>query len=208
MINIALVEDNPQYLKVLKSLLDSNSDLYRCDYTYLDAESFLENLQDIDFDIVILDLQLPGMSGVELTYRIRKTLPDTKILICSSYDDDEKLFQSLQNGANGYILKNSTPDQILLAIEDMMSGGAPMSQTIAKKVLEHFYKQGDRKESLRLLTPKENEVLALLSEGLLYKEIADRKGSAMETIKKHCANIYKKLEVNNRTEAVNMYFNN
>ena len=204
---IAIVEDNSQYLKVLKSIIDSDS-RRKCLYTYIDAERFIDEHDDTDVEVVFVDIQLPSMSGIELTHHIRTHFPDTKIIICSSYDDDDKLFSSLKNGAHGYILKSSTPDQILQAIEDVLSGGAPMSQSIAKKLLSHFYTTANRTNSLALLTEKENEVLNLLSQGLLYKEISCEQNITLDTVKKHCGNIYRKLQVSNRTEALNLFFNN
>jgi NarL family two-component system response regulator LiaR len=206
MIQIAIVEDSSQYLKVLKTIINSHSE-YKCDWTYIDAESILEDLENLKLDIIFVDLQLPNMTGEELTYQLRKRKNSAKIIICSSFDDTNRIFQSLRNGADGYLLKSSTPEQIHQAIEDVLNGGAPMSQSIARKVISHFYIKEDNRESLELLTPKEKEILELLGSGLLYKEIADRQGSAMETIKKHFANIYKKLQVNNRTEALNIFFN-
>lgn len=206
MIRFAFIEDSAPYLKVLRSIVQSHS-AYHSDSSYVDAESFMEDLNAVDFEIVFVDLQLPNMTGMELTYHLKKLKPETKILICTSYDDQDKLFECLKNGADGYLLKSSTPDQILAAIDDVMSGGAPMSQSIAKKVIAYFFQSSDRKESLALLTPKENEIISLLGEGLLYKEIPERAGCSLETVKKHCSNIYKKLQVSNRTEALKLYFN-
>jgi DNA-binding NarL/FixJ family response regulator len=155
-------------------------------------------------DVVLLDVQLPDGKGSEYVDTLKKICPETHFVMCTSFEDEEYIFSSLKKGASGYIIKSDSPDKIMEAIRDVINGGAPMSSAIAKKVVSHFKNET---RTLQALSPKENEILALLASGLFYKEIASEMNVGIDTVKKHASSIYRKLQVSNRTEAVNKYRN-
>ena len=155
-------------------------------------------------DIAIVDIQLPGINGIEMIRRLKPAISDTQFLVCSICDDDEKIVQALQNGATGYILKDSTVGKIRESLLEITRGGAPMSLYIARKVISYFQKPPVNHEAA-LLSEREKEVLVLLSKGLQYKEIASNLGITYETVKKHLKNIYHKLHVQNKIEAINKF---
>ena len=134
-------------------------------------------------------------------------MPNTHFIMNTSFDDDEKIFESLKAGADGYIVKTDSTEKMVESIRDVLQGGAPMSAGVAKKVIQFFSKPVAEKEKLENLTEKENEVIHLLSKGFFYKEIASQINVSIDTIKKHCGSIYRKLQVSNRTEAINLYLN-
>lgn len=152
--------------------------------------------------IAMIDIKLPGMNGVKLVQEIRKVNNDVQCIICSLYDDDEFIFSALKNGALGYLLKDSTPDQITGALEEMMNGGSPMSPYIARRVIASFQHPKDSAD-LERLTEREHEVLELLAEGYLYKEIGEQLFLSPHTVKQHIKKIYNKLHVQNKVEALN-----
>jgi two-component system, NarL family, response regulator LiaR len=154
-------------------------------------------------NIAIIDIQLPDGSGIDVVAHLKPLHPDTIFIMCTSFDDDEKIFASLKAGANGYIVKTDDPENIVAYIHDALAGGAPMSAGIALRVVKYF-QQINNPKPLAQLSEKENIILVHLSKGYLYKEIADMEHLAIDTIKKHCGNIYKKLHVNNKTEAINI----
>ena len=173
--------------------------------SFEDAESAAERLPLLQADIVIMDINLPGMSGIDCIRSIKEKCPATQFMMFTVYENDEKVLQALQAGATGYLLKRTEPQRILESIKELSQGGSPMSSSIARKVLNIFVheKKITKKE---ILSNRENEVLELLANGLLYKEIADRLFIGHGTVRQHIHNIYEKLHVSNRTEAVNKYF--
>lgn len=152
--------------------------------------------------IVIVDIQLPGMNGADLVHHISQQNKSVQSIICSIHDDDAFVFKALKNGALGYLLKDSSAEQIISALRELANGGSPMSSYIARKVIGSF-QHPYVVESSALLSERENEVLHQLSQGLIYKEIADRLFISPETVRKHVRNIYKKLHVQNKVEALN-----
>jgi len=152
-----------------------------------------------------MDIGLPGINGIECIKQLEGKCPNTQFLICTIYEEDEYVFEALKAGATGYILKNSSPAMILDSIIELHKGGAPMSRLIARKVIQTMQKPKVNKE-LELLTPRENEVLILLSEGFRYKEIADKLKIDPGTVQRHVHNIYEKLHVQSRAEALNKAF--
>jgi len=150
----------------------------------------------------MIDIKLPGISGIKLVQEIRKVNNDVQCIICSLYDDDEFVFTALKNGALGYLLKDSTPDQIIGALEEMLNGGSPMSPYIARKVIASFQHPKDSAD-LERLTEREHQVLELLAEGHLYKEIGEMLFLSPHTVKQHIKKIYNKLHVQNKVEALN-----
>lgn len=204
MISVSIVEDNDQFRNALETIIASQEDMILIS-SCINAEKAYELLLASPPDIVITDLGLPGMKGNELIIRIKQKLPQQQFLVCTIHDDNDSVFEALQSGASGYILKEPvTVDEIIKAIRDLYLGGAPMSPFIARKVLATFQKPLI-KDDQSLLSQREKQVLELLAKGLLYKEIAQQLGVTSETIKKHLKNIYQKLQVQNKIEAINKF---
>lgn len=203
-ISIAIVEDEKNYNNALKKVINYQKDM-KVIAQFFDGNDAITNLPDISPDVVMMDIQLQDMLGIEIIEKLRKEIPDTQFIMCTSFDDDEKIFNSLKAGAMGYLVKGESMDKILSSIRDVYHGGAPMSFSIARRVLNHFEKKLPEIKGFDELTEREKEILELLSQGLLYKEIADQKFISIDTVKKHVGNIYRKLHVNNKVEAVNKF---
>lgn len=201
MCTVSVIEDDKDYRDRLESLLQETG-RYRLLYAYGSAESAWPHMKNHPPDIAVVDLKLPGLNGVELIALIRESLPATQCMVCSFYYDDAYIFSALQNGANGYVLKDAPPEQLLAALDELKAGGAPMSRSIARKVTGYFH-SGKSPRPLAELTGRENEILHWLSKGLLVKELAAELFLSHHTVSKHIRNIYHKLQVNNRVEAVN-----
>jgi DNA-binding NarL/FixJ family response regulator len=203
-IKVSIVEDLAEVRKGLAELVSSDKELLMME-NFDNAESAIEKLPALKPDIVIMDINLPGMSGIECIKSIKEKCPATQFMMFTVYDTDEKVLQALQAGATGYLLKRTEPKRILESIKELNQGGSPMSSNIARKLLNIFLneKKLTKKE---ILTGRENEVLQLLADGLLYKEIADRLNIVHGTVRQHIHNIYEKLHVQNRTEAINKAF--
>ncbi|RXM40134.1 DNA-binding response regulator [Chryseobacterium sp. CH21] len=205
-ISIAIVEDEKNYNNALKKVINYQQDM-KVIAQFFDGNDAMKNLPDISPDVVMMDIQLQDMLGIEIIEKLRKEMPHTQFIMCTSFDDDEKIFNSLKAGAMGYLVKGESMDKILSSIRDVYSGGAPMSFSIARRVLKHFERNLTEIKGFDELTEREKEILELLSEGLLYKEIADKKCISIDTVKKHVGNIYRKLHVNNKVEAINKFNN-
>lgn len=204
MITIAIVEDNEQFRSGLEAIIKGQPD-FLLSASYDSAEKALPALLQNPPDIVVSDISLPGMRGTALIVQLKDKIPQTQFMVCSIHDDNETIFEALKCGASGYILKDPvTADEIVRAIRDLYNGGSPMSPYIARKVISSFQKPVINDES-SLLSSREKEVLELLSQGLLYKEIAEQLGVTHETVKKHLKNIYQKLHVQNKIEALNKF---
>lgn len=201
-ISIAIVEDEKNYNNALKKIINYQQDM-KVVAQFFDGNDALKSLPDISPNVVMMDIQLQDMLGIEIIEKLKKEMPETHFIMCTSFDDDEKIFNSLKAGAMGYLVKGESMDKILSSIRDVYNGGAPMSFSIARRVLQHFEKKLPEIKGFDELTEREKEILELLSEGLLYKEIADQKCISMDTVKKHVGNIYRKLHVNNKVEAIN-----
>ena len=201
MITIAIVEDNDQFRCGLEAIIQSQEEIVLAG-SYESAEKALLALPDNPTDIVIADINLPGMKGTNLILQLKIKMPQTQFMVCSIHEDDDTVFEAMKYGASGYILKNTaTADNIVRAIHELYNGGSPMSPFIARKVITSFQKPTRSSES-SMLSIREKEVLEFLAKGLLYKEIADKLGVSHETIKKHLKNIYQKLHVQNKIEAL------
>jgi len=201
-ISVSIVEDNAELLAMLSRIISRDPDLL-CLCSCPTGENALQVLPQHRPEVVIMDLQLPDISGIECTARLRQLLPDTHVLIYTVYADSDQVFKALKAGASGYLLKCSTPAEILEAVKDVHSGGAPMSGEIARKVVHSFRKPdlaSEKKEER--LTPREEEILALLSRGFVTKEIAQELNISFDTVRFHLKHIYSKLHVRSRTEAV------
>ena len=204
MITISIVEDHDQFRNTLEIIIRGQNDLALVN-SYSNAEKAMQDLPENPPDIVIVDITLPGMKGTELIVKLKAIMPQTQFMVCSIHDDNDTIFEALKSGASGYILKVPvTAEDILRAIHDLYNGGSPMSPFIARKVINSFQKPTIN-EVHSLLSLREKDVLELLSKGLLYKEIAEELGVGTETVKKHLKNIYPKLHVQNKIEAVNKF---
>lgn len=204
MITISIVEDNDQFRSGLEAIIKNEDDFFLAG-SYASAEKAMADLPENPPDIVITDISLPGMRGTELVVRLKDKLLQTQFMVCSIHDDNDTIFEALKCGASGYILKDPvTASEIIKGIHDLYNGGSPMSPYIARKVIGSFQKPGIKDEN-SLLSVREKEVLELLSKGLLYKEIAEQLHVSYETIKKHLKNIYQKLHVQNKVEALNKF---
>ena len=181
--------------------LISDSSNYQLGQIFSTAEEAIPFISKLS-GIIIVDVKLPGINGPNLIGQINQVNQNVQCIICSLYDDDAFIFSALKNGAVGYLLKDSTADQILAALDDVMKGGSPMSPYIARKVIESF-QQPKSKTLSDVLTGREQEVLSQVAEGLIYKEIGERLYISHQTVKKHLKNIYQKLHVQNKIEAVN-----
>jgi DNA-binding NarL/FixJ family response regulator len=203
-ISVSIVEDLDEVRDGLIELIQSDKELSMIG-TFKDAESAIQKLPGLRADIVLMDINLPGMSGIDCIKSIKEKCPDTQFMMFTVYENDEKVLQALRAGATGYLLKRTEPQRILDSIKELNQGGSPMSSNIARKLLNIFVHEKviTKKE---ILSNRENEVLQLLADGLLYKEIADRLFIGHGTVRQHIHNIYEKLHVGNRTEAVNRYF--
>ena len=203
MIKVAIVEDNFHYRSALVALLES-SGLFLLKGIYATAEEAMTGLTVQPPDIAIVDIQLPGMSGISLIKTIRGSMPRTQFMICTLHQDNERIFEALKAGASGYILKDASADEIRNAVKDLFMGGAPMSPYIARKIIGLFHETAPDVKTYGL-SDREQEVLELMCNGLLYKEIALKLSISGNTVKNHLKSIYKKLHVQNKIEAINKY---
>lgn len=204
-IRISLVEDEALIREALIALFSAEPgfELVRA---YRNAEEAVEGLRADQPHVVVMDISMPGMSGIDCVRTVADELPGTQFLMYTMHDDDHRVFEALKAGANGYLLKSSTPDQIIEAVRELMQGGAPMSTAVARRVINHFRPAAERPDATSPLSEREYNVLQLLAEGLLYKEIADRLGLTVGTVKQHIHRMYAKLHVQNRVEAVNKFY--
>jgi DNA-binding NarL/FixJ family response regulator len=198
---VALVEDDLGLREQLVQILSSAPDIH-CVGTFATAEEALTRIPGLRPDVVLMDIKLPGMSGIDCVAKLKKTLPALQIVMVTVYEDSERIFLALKAGASGYLLKSSPPEQLLAAIRDVHAGGSPMSSQIARKVVRHFHTPTSVPEQDLPLSPREREVLDLLSTGLIYKEIADQLGIGVETVRTHVKSICQKMHARNRVEAV------
>ena len=205
-IKVSIVEDDTAIRETLRSLFifEEGMEAFTVHST---AEDALLRLRENCPDVVIMDINLPGASGIDCVRQMSQYCQRSQFLMYTVHDDDHRVFEALKAGANGYILKSSTPDEILAAVRELNDGGSPMSAHVARRVVTQLRPaKQERDNGNELLSTRENEVLALLAEGLLYKEIGERLGISTGTIKQHIHRIYDKMHVQNRTEAVNRYF--
>lgn len=201
--SIALVEDDPQIRKSLKFYLDEQEEFEQT-VVFHSVELFLDYLRANNSipDVVLMDIGLPGMSGIEGMKFISELYPEIEIIMLTIYHDPDKIFQSLCAGASGYLLKNTPLEQIKEGIISLTKGGSPMSPQIARKVIEHFSHPGHHSPLISPLSQREKEIVVGLVDGLSYKMIADRMSISIETVRFHIKNIYKKLHVNSKAEVI------
>lgn len=204
-ISLVIVEDLAEVREGLKQFISLNPEFTILD-TFQTAEEAVYQLPRLNPDIAIMDINLPGMSGIECIRQIKKKAPSTQFMMFTVYENDEKVFEALKAGASGYLLKNTGLFQLIEALKELYNGGSPMSANIARKLVTLFREEHTDAEPTRGLSKRENEILQLLSKGLLYKEIADQLGISVSTVRQHIHKIYEKLHVQNRTEALNKAF--
>ncbi len=205
-ITVCIVEDRIDIREALAALVNSQLNL-SCIGTYENAEDALVGITELQPNVVLMDIDLPKMNGIECIKLLKPKCPRVQFMICTVYDEDEKVFEALRTGANGYILKRSPPVRLLEAIVELYHGGSPMSSDIARKIVLSFQQKPEEKiQEEYHITPREQEILQLLSKGLSYQELADKLFISSKTVRKHIFNIYEKLHVNSRMEAVNKYF--
>jgi len=202
-ITLAIVEDLDEVREGLKNFLALSPDFSVLD-TYKTGEEAAADIPNLHPDIVIMDINLPGMSGIECVRIVKKKTARTQFMMFTVYENDEKVFEALKAGASGYLLKNTGLIHIVEALRELHNGGSPMSANIARKLVKNFQEQSlnDSSAEMSLLSARENETLHLLSQGLLYKEIAEKLAISTSTVRQHIHRIYEKLHVHNATEAV------
>ena len=200
-ITVSIVEDNDQLRGTLARVIN-RAEGFRCLSQYPDAEAAVEALPRDHPDVVLMDINLPGMNGVECVRRLKQLAPDSLVIMLTVYEDTENIFNALAAGASGYLLKRTPRAEVLDAIREVHRGGSPMTTHIARKVVQSFQQTGTSSQPSESLSPREQEVLDCLSKGFLYKEIADKLGIGYETVHTYIRRIYEKLQVRTRTEAV------
>ena len=200
MIKVAIVEDNRTTREGLETIINLSTNC-RCSITCATAEDALRQLPAHQPDVVLMDIQLPRMSGVDCVAQLKELLPATQVIMVTVYEDPDRIFQALRAGASGYLLKRSAPDRVLDAIREVQEGGVPMSAEIGRKVIAYFQNQSTAHAEVAALSAREREVLELVVHGLSNKEIADRLKVTVEAIRWHLKRVYHKLHVHSRTEA-------
>jgi DNA-binding NarL/FixJ family response regulator len=204
-ISIAIVEDLDVVRNGLKDFISLSTDFLVVGAFKTGEEAF-EHLPEIRPDIVIMDINLPGMNGIECIRRVKDKSPGTQFMMFTVYENDDKVFEALKAGASGYLLKNTGLLHIAESVKELHEGGSPMSANIARKMVNLFRDNDKKNPFLDLLSNREKEILQLLAKGLLYKEIAEQLGITTGTVRIHIHKIYEKLHVQNRTEAINKAF--
>lgn len=215
-ISVCIVDDNKDIRSALEQIIEM-ADGYRLEGSFSDAEEALESIPLLKPNVVLMDINLgEGESGISVVRELKPNHPEILFMMCTVYEEDEKIFEALTAGANGYILKKTAPSKLLEAIKELFEGGAPMSSQIARKIVNAFQNKtisdssvegaGSTGKSISILSNRENETLELLAKGLLYKEIAAHLFISQETVRKHVYHIYEKLHVNNRVEAINKFY--
>lgn len=202
MINVAIIEDNNIIREGLAALINGTEG-YRCVGVFPTSEKFLEQIPHVKMDVILMDIGLPGMNGIEAIRKARELNPDLNFLMLTIYEDSEMVFQALCAGACGYLVKKTPPSRLLEAIKDIYDGGSPMSSQIARQVIYEFQKEKNlASDNEYSLSNREKEVLNLLSNGKSYHEIGDQLFISVDTVRHHIRNIYKKLHVHSQSEAV------
>jgi DNA-binding NarL/FixJ family response regulator len=199
-ITVAIVEDDRSTRESLVALL-SGAPTLQCLTSYATGEKALAGIPLEKPEVALIDINLPGMSGIECVVKLKAKIPALHVLMLTTYEDSDLIFDSLRAGASGYLLKNMPPDELVAAVAQVQAGGAPMSMQIARKVVQHFHRTEGSAGEVQKLSPREYEILGLLAKGRLYKEIADQLGITLGTVRTHQRRIYEKLHVQSRTEA-------
>ena len=200
MILAGLIEDTENYRTAIAALLGLSAEVQLAG-SWRDAETAIKEVPEILPDVILMDIQLPGLNGIECIRRLKKDCPNIQFLVLTVFGEDEKIFEALKAGASGYLLKSSSPEAILNAIKEIHHGGSPMSPGIARKIIQFFHEPVFER-AYTIFTEREKQVLELMSQGKLVKEIAAELNVTSHAIKKHVKNIYQKMQVQNKVEAV------
>jgi DNA-binding NarL/FixJ family response regulator len=204
-IKVCIVEDNAGMRESVSQVLNQAPRLC-CTKTYGSAEAALSDLPSQKPDVALVDINLPGMSGIECVAKLKAQLPQLQVLMLTRYEQSDMIFDSIRAGASGYLLKRTSAEELVQAVEQVYSGGAPMTMQVARKVINYFRQIQKPSSDVEKLTPREQEVLTLLAKGYPYKIIADNLGISINTMRVHLRAIYDKLHVHSRTEATVKYF--
>jgi DNA-binding NarL/FixJ family response regulator len=204
-ITVSIVEDDRETRENLVELLNGSPGL-KCISNFPTGESAIRSIPIEKPDVALVDINLPGMSGIECVGKLKAEFPALQILMLTTYEDSDLIFNSLRAGAKGYLLKNMPPEELVAAVAEVHAGGSPMSIQIARKVVDYFYQVRQTASEVEQLTKREQEILALLAKGSLYKEIGDALSISMSTVRTHVQHIYEKLHVQSRTEAARKFF--
>jgi DNA-binding NarL/FixJ family response regulator len=205
-IKVAIVEDLEEVIEGLSTFITQDNELVLTG-VYRTAEAAALELPIVKPDIVLMDINLPGITGIECIKRIKQVTEQIQFMMFTVYENNDQVFEALKAGASGYLLKKTAPLQIIEAIKELYNGGSPMSATIARKLVTLFQeKQATKPDEAGILSTREKEVLGHLAKGLLYKEIAEILGISFHTVRQHIGNIYEKLHVQNKTEAINKVY--
>ena len=197
---VAVVEDDEELREQIVKILQSTSDV-ECAGAFANGRDALKQIPELIPDVVLMDIQLPGMSGIKCVAELRKKLPLLQIIMVTIYEDSEQIFAALRAGANGYLVKSSAPEKLLEAVRDVFQGGSPMSGPVARKVIQHFQAPEAPREEEAQLTAREDQVLKLIAAGYRYREIAMELSLSVETVRTYVKSIFKKLHVRNAAEA-------
>jgi DNA-binding NarL/FixJ family response regulator len=200
-ISVSIVEDDPKVRESLARLIDCAGG-FRCVSQHSSGESALAEIPKVKPNVILMDINLTGINGVECVQRLKPLMSGTQIIMLTVYQNTEHIFKALAAGATGYMLKQTKPDELLLAIRDVFEGGSPMSSHIARKIVQSFQQRVQREDETPSLSPREAQVIELLAKGYLYKEVAETMGVSYATVHTHIRHIYEKLQVRSRTEAV------
>ncbi|MCC6447835.1 MAG: response regulator transcription factor [Chitinophagaceae bacterium] len=203
-LKIGIVEDEKQIRENI-SVFINGSEGFVCEYAFADAETAIERIPSLSLDVVLMDIHLPGKSGIECVSILKPLCHATQFVMFTSFEDTESVFSALKVGATGYMTKTTQASKILDALLEVHKGGSPMSSHIARKIVSSFHSV-EKNVELEKLSVRESEILNLLSKGLRYKEIANELFLSTETVRTHIRNIYEKLQVNSRTDALNKVF--
>lgn len=207
-IRIAMVEDNTRLRKSLAALINAE-DCMACVGSFGSGEDAVEKMGALMPDVVVMDIHLPGMTGIECVSRLREQLKAAKFLMLTAYEEDADVFQAILAGAHGYLLKHTEPDRLIAAIREVANGESPMSGSVARRLMDHYRvtqaKPAADAEPLQALTTREQEIVELLAQNLMYKEIASKLNVSFATVRTHVEHIYQKLHVRSRAEAVSIF---
>ena len=201
-IKVVIIEDQKELREMLGVLINGSTG-FQCIAQFENAEEAILQMPELNTDVALVDIHLPGQSGISLVHILKGRIPKAKFIMCSSLEDDENIFNALKAGADGYIAKSSSPVKILEAIQDVFNGGSPMSSQIARRVVSFFNPKKEMNTELAKLSTREQEILRYLAKGYRYKEISGFLFINIETVRKHIHNIYEKLQVSSRTDALN-----
>ncbi len=203
---VAIFEDNKKFRESLEYTIVTSGDMELCG-AFADTKRLLDRVEALQPHVVLMDINLPGMDGIEAVRQIKNRFPEVQVCMQTVFSDDDKIFASLCNGASGYVLKSSPPDDIMRAVREVAAGGTFFTPSVAKRVLAHFQQQ-PREDAFIQLTQRETEILKWLVEGLSYKQIAEQVGISFHTIHTHLRNIYEKMHVSGKGEAISKAMRN